>query len=160
MDFFYPNFTNDMWRIFGLVFFHDATTFTNAGARRFDKEKIITFLQTVGIALYDTACAVRRLHGNASDKYLEVAEITDVVALIRRMPQCKAIITTGQKATEVLADVLKSVQPKVGSFVEITVENRPLRFYRMPSSSRAYPLKIEKKAQVYSQMFQDLGLLR
>jgi hypothetical protein len=29
----------------------------------------------------------------------------------------------------------------------------------MPSSSRAYPLKLEKKAAYYRQMFNDLSLL-
>lgn len=29
MDFFYPNFINDMWRIFGLVFFGDKERFVD-----------------------------------------------------------------------------------------------------------------------------------
>ena len=31
MDFFYPNFNNDMWRIFGLVFFSDRAAFIAPG---------------------------------------------------------------------------------------------------------------------------------
>lgn len=29
MDFFYPNYTNDMWRIFGLIFFDDKNHFVD-----------------------------------------------------------------------------------------------------------------------------------
>jgi hypothetical protein len=29
----------------------------------------------------------------------------------------------------------------------------------MPSSSRAYPLAIEKKAEAYAQLFKEIGLL-
>ena len=32
MDFFYPNFINDMWRIFGIVFFDDREHFVDRGA--------------------------------------------------------------------------------------------------------------------------------
>ena len=34
-----------------------------------------------------------------------------------------------------------------------------MRLYRMPSSSRAYPLALEKKAAVYRLMYQDLQML-
>ena len=50
MDFFYPNFQNDMWRIFGLIFFNDKDHFVVTGQKRFDKEKIETFCQEKGIA--------------------------------------------------------------------------------------------------------------
>lgn len=36
-------------------------------------------------------------------------------------------------------------KPKVGDFTEFLFENKPMRLYRMPSSSRAYPLALEKK---------------
>ncbi|MEG1556270.1 MAG: uracil-DNA glycosylase family protein, partial [Bacteroidales bacterium] len=32
-------------------------------------------------------------------------------------------------------------------------------FYRMPSSSRAYPLPLEKKADIYRIMFRQLEIL-
>lgn len=71
MDFFYPNLQNDMWRIFGFIFFDDKDYFLTP-EKIFDKERIIAFLREKGIALYDTASCVRRLQDNASDKFLEV----------------------------------------------------------------------------------------
>ena len=35
---------------------------------------------------------------------------------------------------------------------------KPLELYRLPSSSRAYPLSLEKKAEAYKLMFQHYGL--
>ena len=102
MDFYYPNWNNDMWRITGLVFFNDKDYFVVSGEKAFSKERLIGFLQSKGIALYDTASAVRRLQDNASDKYLEVVQPTDVSALLSQLPQCQAIVTTGEKATETL----------------------------------------------------------
>ena len=72
MEFFYPNFINDMWRIMGTIFYKDRNHFITAGGRskKFDKEKIIEFCNDKGIALYDTATQIRRLKDNASDKFL------------------------------------------------------------------------------------------
>lgn len=74
IDFFYPNMQNDMWRIFGLIYFNDKDHFIDVPNKRFDKPKLKAFLTMRGIALYDTACAVNRLQDNASDKFLEVVE--------------------------------------------------------------------------------------
>ena len=49
--------------------------------------------------------------------------------------------------------------PKVGDFTEFLTNGRPMRLYRMPSSSRAYPLALEKKAAIYRVMYQDLQML-
>ena len=38
MDFFYPNWINDMWRIFGVIFFEDKGHFEMKGEKRFNKE--------------------------------------------------------------------------------------------------------------------------
>lgn len=102
MDFFYPNLQNDMWRIFGLIFFENKDHFLLPHKKAFDKEGIISFLQEKGIALYDTASAVRRLQDNASDKFLEIVEPTDIGLLLKQLPRCQAIVTTGQKATDTL----------------------------------------------------------
>ena len=61
MDFFYPNWSNDMWRIFGLVFFNQKDYFVVPDKKAFDKERIIEFLKEKGIALYDTACSSWKL---------------------------------------------------------------------------------------------------
>ena len=156
IDFFYPNMQNDMWRIFGLHFFGNKDHFVNPVDKCFRKDEIIHFLTQKGIALYDTATSVRRLQDNASDKFLQVIEPTDIRLLLLHLPHCQAIVTTGQKATDILCEQFSlTYQPPVGGFVTIDTEfGRTLRFYRMPSSSRAYPLALEKKAKAYGQMFE------
>lgn len=159
MEFYYPNWGNDMWRMMGLLFFADRNHFADNERKQFRKEAIVGFLREVGIALFDTASAVRRLQDNASDKYLEVVQPTDVPALLRRLPQCKAIVTTGEKATDTLCRMFSMTSPKVGDFTEFVADGRAMRLYRMPSTSRAYPLALEKKAAAYRVMFQDLGMI-
>lgn len=159
MDFFYPNLQNDMWRIFGLIFFQDKEHFLIPEKKIFDKERIIKFLNEKGIALYDTASSVRRLQDNASDKFLEVVESTDISLLLKQLPECKAIVTTGQKATDTIREQIEVKEPAVGSSKPFEFKDKQLRLYRMPSSSRAYPLALEKKAAVYKVMFNELGLL-
>ena len=159
MDFYYPNLNNDMWRIFGILFFDDKDYFLNETRKAFCRERIIDFLNEKGIALFDTASSIRRLKDNASDKFLEVVEATDVTALLRQLPECKAIVTTGQKATDTLRQQFNVEEPKVGDYSEFIFEGRAMRLYRMPSSSRAYPLALDKKATAYRIMYQDLQIL-
>ena len=156
MDFFYPNYQNDMWRIMGQVFFHDKDHFVDTERRTFRKTAIIEWLNATGIALYDTASAVIRTKNTASDKDLVVVERTDIDALLRALPDCQAVVVTGQKAADVLAEHYGIAQPKVGAWVPLSFEGRSLRHYRMPSSSRAYPMRLEQKAAYYERMFDDL----
>lgn len=159
MDFFYPNLQNDMWRIFGIIFFSDKDYFLNPDKKSFDRERIIHFLKEKGVALYDTASAVRRLQDNASDKFLEVVEPTDIGLLLKQLPLCRAVVTTGQKATDILRQQMDALEPPIGGKSTFEYENRVLNLYRMPSSSRAYPLKVEKKAEIYKLIFSDLGII-
>jgi len=168
MDFFYPNPQNDMWRIIGLVFFGDKTNFevqrddvqcTKAGKKVFNREKIVAFCQAKGIAIFDTAQAVIRLQGNAADEHLEIVEQTDIAALLQQIPSCHNLCCTGGKAAQTLAETLHCVLPKVGEFIETSFAGRTIRFWRMPSSSRAYPLSLDKKADAYRQMFETIGML-
>lgn len=157
MRFYYPNFTNDMWRIFGLCFFNDKLHFVDTEAKTFRLDRIIPFLNEHRIGMYDTATAVRRLKNTASDKDLEVVEPTDLKAMVRSLPSLTDIVTTGQKATDVLCAYFDiKVQPKVGENVQFGFDSRTLRLWRMPSSSRAYPMKPERKAEFYSRMFSTL----
>lgn len=158
MDFFYPNFINDMWRIFGLVFFGDKERFVDRERTVFLREDIIRFLEKKGVGLYDTACAVRRTKNTASDKDLEIVTPTDLDALLRRIPTCVAVVTTGQKATDVFTSHFGMRPPKVGTLAEFMFDGRLMRLYRMPSSSRAYPMKVERKAEYYEKMFVETGL--
>ena len=159
MEFYYPNWNNDMWRITGLVFFNDRDYFVDVLHKCFRKELLVSFLQERGIALFDTSLAVRRLQDNASDKFLEVVQPTDVAALLQLLPQCRAIVTTGEKATDTLCALFDLQKPQVGSSVDFVWGERHMKLYRMPSSSRAYPLAMEKKAAVYRAMYQELEMV-
>ena len=161
MDFYYPNFINDHWRIEGAVFFGDRHHFIDEEEKRFKLTDIIAFCQEKGLAFFDTSTAVRRLQDNASDKFLEVVEPTDIQALIVQLPQLRTIVTTGEKATETLCTTMKiSSLPKVNTFVPVpdtyNQAGEQLVLYRLPSSSRAYPLAFEKKVEAYRQMFEQM----
>ena len=129
MDFYYPNLNNDMWRIVGLLFFNNKDYFLNETRKAFCRERIISFLNDKGIALFDTASAIRRLQDNASDKFLEVVQPTDISRLLGQLPECKAIVTTGQKATDTLRAQFEVEEPKVGDFSEFVFDGRPMRLY-------------------------------
>ena len=159
MDFYYPNFQNDMWRIFGLVFFGEKDYFLTGDKKSFDEARIRLFLLEKGIALSDTAREVIRQKDNASDKFLEVVSVIDLDEVMHQLPDCRAIVTTGQKATDTLLSLLPAEEPKTGGYSDAVFRGRPLRLYRMPSSSRAYPKPLPEKAAVYAAMFRDLGLL-
>lgn len=152
MDFFYPNYINDMWRIFGLIFFNDKNHFVDTKRKAFRKEQIVSFLNEKGIAIYDTACAVRRTKNTASDKDLEVVEETDLGTLLSHIPHCADIAATGQKSTNIIATRFGLATPKTGSSVSFIHRDRAMRLWRMPSSSRAYPMSIEHKAESYKAM--------
>lgn len=157
MEFFYPNLQNDMWRIFGYLFFGERNHFLTPDGKAFDRERLEEFLRRKGVALYDTACEVIRLKGNASDNFLQVVRETDVVALLRQLPQCRAIVTTGQKAAETLCRKLGvAAVPEVGGSQPFTLDGRQLQLWRMPSSSRAYPRPLEWKAACYARMFDEV----
>ena len=161
MDFYYPNFINDHWRIEGAVFFGDRHHFVDEEEKRFKLTDIIAFCQEKGLAFFDTSTAVRRLQDNASDKFLEVVEPTDIQALIAQLPQLRTIVTTGEKATETLCTTMKiSSLPKVNTFVPVpdtyNQAGEQLVLYRLPSSSRAYPLTFEKKVEAYKRMFEQM----
>jgi len=167
MDFFYPNPQNDMWRIMGQVFFDDKQYFevqnkvqyTKGRKAGFNYEEIVSFCRKQGIAIFDTAQAVRRLQGNAADEHLEIVEQTDIAAILLQIPQCHDICCTGGKAAETLAEILHTPTPKVGEYIDTTFAARTIRFWRMPSSSRAYPLSLDKKASAYQHLFATIGML-
>ena len=158
MDFYYPNFINDHWRIEGQVFFGDKNHFVDVKAKRFKIDEIVAFCQEKGLAFFDTSTAVRRLQDNASDKFLDVVEPTDIRALLKQLPHCKAIVTTGEKATETICSSMDIPEiPKVNCSVAIPElfnnDGEQVWLYRLPSSSRAYPLSFDKKVEAYSRCF-------
>lgn len=161
MDFYYPNYQNDMWRIFGLIFFKDKNYFLDLPNKCLKEQQIRDFLTEIGIAIFDTAYQVKRLQGNASDKFLEIVTATDLSQLLEQIPMCHTIMTTGDKATDTLMQHFPEQinKPMIGQSVQVNYANRELNLYRLPSSSRAYPLALDKKADAYQQFFQAIGLL-
>lgn len=158
MDFYYPNFINDHWRIEGQVWMNDKDYFVDTSRKCFRFEEIVRFCEDKGIAFFDTSTAVRRLQDNASDKFLEVVVPTDIPSLLAQLPSCKAIVTTGEKATLTICEALNIPQPpKVNTYVNIpdvtNKEGNQIILYRLPSSSRAYPLAFAKKVDAYRAMF-------
>lgn len=110
------------------------------------------------IALGDTGLEVRRLKGNAADKFLEIVTPIPLAETLALMPQCAAIATTGEKAAQVVAEITGTEVPKTGTCTETDFAERHLRIYRMPSTSRAYPLPLAKKAEIYRNMLSELNL--
>lgn len=197
MDFYYPNFINDFWRIMGFIHFGDAGHFIVAGEKRFDREAVVAFSADKGLAFYDTASKVRRLKDNASDAFLEIIEPSDLAYLLSQIPHCHTIVTTGGRASEEMAALLQNDEaivrratdttggkaseemaallsggvnasgifakaqtkqqsveiPAVGSAIHIDAFGRSLEWWRMPSTSRAYPLPLQSKADCYRRLF-------
>ena len=102
-----------------------------------------------------------REQDNASDKFLRVVETVDLPAVLARLPRCRHICTTGGKATEVLLSLLPDApkMPKTGETLPFTLVNRNLTLTRLPSTSRAYPLSLQKKAAAYRAFFEMAGLV-
>lgn len=213
MNFYYPNFQNDMWRILGLVFYEDKNYFVKEGKKGFDYDKVVSFCHKIGLAIYDAAYMIKRERGNASDNFLKVMVPADLKSVLSKIPQCNAVVSTGGKSAEITASVLGCNIPEIGSYTEVYVDcggnagslqfdkidnecnrikntdgvsdlsgtetdggtsnvgsvcssnsdkdtvKRCIRFYRMPSSSRAYPMPIEKKAEIYRKLFSDLTII-
>lgn len=156
MNFYYPNRTNDFWYMMGLIFYGDRTSLLREGSKDFDLDKIKRLLNEKGIALNDTGHKIRRLKGNASDKFLEIVEPVPLDRLLKNMPECRCIATTGEKAAGVIADITGTPAPKMGEMVK---GPDGLEIWRMPSTSRAYPLKLEKKAEYYARLFKAAGII-
>ncbi len=141
MNFYYPNYQNDMWRIFGLIFFQNKDYFLDIENKKFQESLIREFLLETGIAIFDSASQIRRL--------------------LLQIPECTYIMTTGDKATDtmMLSMPEDAEKPKIGEPTQTNLEGRELHLYRMPSSSRAYPLALDRKAEAYRQLFLDVGLV-
>lgn len=159
MEFFYPNRNNDFWRIQGLLHFGDARHFESSDGKRFDRDRIVGFCREQGLAFFDTAVKVCRWKGNASDEFLEILEPADLAGMLSRMPLCGTVVTTGGKASEELLGIMNALGsglttvPQVGAYIDLTVSTRQVRWWRMPSSSRAYPMSLAAKAGLYSRLF-------
>ncbi|MBR5494195.1 MAG: DNA glycosylase [Psychrobacter sp.] len=174
MRFHYPNFYNDMWRIYGSVFFDDVNYFRVGDEKRFDPERIRAFMFERGIASCPTVTQAIRETGNASDKNLTVVTSVNLDSILPQVPKVETLFTTGGKATEVLLNLLaeppaKSKYPKTNQSMDYPYEwqsdnNKKadvnnLTLYRLPSTSRAYPLALDKKVAAYKDFFKKIGKL-
>lgn len=159
MPFYYPNRINDFWRICGMVFYGNRDHFWNEAERRFRQADIERMLTERRIALWDTGMAVRRLRDNASDKFLEIVEEIELERLLAEYATIEAVVTTGEKATTVVAGQMGVAVPPIGRPVSAVMAGRRVALWRMPSSSRAYPLSLDKKAAAYRAMFNALHIL-
>ncbi|WP_407074452.1 DNA glycosylase [Psychrobacter sp. CAL346-MNA-CIBAN-0220] len=176
MRFHYPNFHNDMWRIYGRVFFDDVDYFRVGHEKRFDPERIRAFMFERGIASCPTVIQAIRETGNASDKNLTVVTTVDLDSILPQVPKVEALFTTGGKATEVLLNLLdtppiKSKYPKTNQSIDYpyqwqdidksssSKQVNDLTLYRLPSTSRAYPLGLDKKVEAYKAFFKKVGKL-
>ena len=95
------------------------------------------------------------------NKFLEIVVPTNIEQLLSQMPQCNHIMTTGDKATDTMMLSMPegTLKPSIGQPSQAHFVGRDLYLYRMPSSSRAYPVSLEKKAESYRTMFEHVGLV-
>jgi len=156
MDFYYPNRTNDFWKICGLLFLNNPEALYDNIHKCYKLQEIRELMTKHHIALNDTARKVKRLRGNASDKYLEILEPVPLFELLNHLPECKTVASTGEKAASVIAEITGTSVPKMGEMIKTDIG---LEIWRMPSTSRAYPMAVEKKAEYYGRMFRHIGIL-
>lgn len=159
MEFYYPNPQNDMWRVVGYLATGDKNHFLLPDRRRFDQPRIEAFCRERGIAMYDTSEEIIRLKGNASDASLQVVREVDLSALLARIPDCRMILATGQKAADTLCRITGCTLPGVGEWSPAQYAGRELKIWRMPSTSRAFPRPVEWKAEYYRRPFTEAGIL-
>ena len=155
MDFFYPNWNNDFWRVWGFIIYNDKNFFAIPDEKRFDKEKIKSFCHDYNIALYDTAEEIIRQKNNASDNFLQIVRATDISLLLRKIPECHTLVTTGQKSATTLQSVINCAPLTIGEYTITEYAGRKLNVWRMPSTSRAYPRSIEWKASYYKKILEN-----
>ena len=160
MNFYYPNRTNDFWKIMGIIMENNPEAFYDKANKSYHPEKIKEMLVKRRIALADTGIKVRRLRDNASDKFLEIVETLDLPALLETMPQCRAIGAAGEKAASVVASIAGIPIPPIGIPSQWTLPSgRIIGIWRLPSTSRAYPLAPEKKAEAFRKFLKEEGII-
>ena len=88
-------------------------------------------------------------------------KVVDLAAVLKKIPRCRQIGTTGGKATEILFGILglKFKDFHLGETTKTEYNGRELSITRLPSTSRAYPMKLAKKAEYYRAFFTAAGVL-
>lgn len=164
MNFYYPNYINDMWRVFSLLFYNDKDYLVDIPNKTFHLDRIKALLTEKRIGFSDTGREAVRLKGNAADKFLEIQKPIPLADMLATMPEFEALATTGEKAAGVIADITGTDIPKMGEFAECSIMDssgklRKFRHWRMPSTSRAYPMPLAKKAEYYGLLLRSLNML-
>lgn len=118
MDFFYPNRQNDMWRIWAYIATGNKDAFMLPDGKTFNKDKIVAYCRQIGLALSDTGEEVIREKGNASDAHLKVVKTRDLSSLLARIPLCRDIVLTGEKAMATLGSVVGFKKIAFGEYLE------------------------------------------
>ena len=154
MEFYYPNRQNDFWKIMGHILFDDPTYFIIKDKKAFNLPLIKNIMTEKGVALYDTGLEVKRLKGNASDNFLQIVTPSNIEPLLKKMPHCHTIAVTGEKAATTLLTPYGATPPAIGEKTEATIGDRKVEVWRMPSTSRAYPLPLEEKATYYRKILE------
>lgn len=162
MNFYYPNFQNDMWRVFGLIFFNDKDYFLDIPHKTYRLPVLKEFLTKIGVALSDTGVEIIRKKGNAADKDLHIQTPINIRQVLGELPDVTDIITTGKLAAEVMSELTESAPPKMGDYTEFEIIDgkgrlRQVRHWRMPSTSRAYPASLTKKSEAYAKVLSRLA---
>ncbi len=157
-EFYYPNWNNDYWRICGRVFYNDRNRFCDLTNKTFKLDEIKRFLAERHIAMSDTGTEVVRLKDNASDKFLDMRKTIDINAVLDGYPTIDTLVTTGEKAAGVIAGLTHTETPKMGEYAVFEHNEREIYHFRMPSTSRAFPMSLEKKAEMYARVFERLNM--
>ena len=89
MDFYYPNYQNDMWRIFGVCFFQDKDYFLDLPNKNFHLDKIIEFLNDKVIGII-TDGDIRRML-NERDTFVDLTAI-DIMTKNPKMTSSDAMV--------------------------------------------------------------------
>lgn len=151
MDFYYPNFQNDMWRILGIIYFQDPDHF------RRGTEKPLTRIRSGHSSQRPASPWVPRCCVPSGKR--ETPRTNSFTSWKRRTwvpccpgcPHCRRLVTTGEKATEIVLHQCTEPPklPRTNTTVPIRLGGKRYELTRLPSSSRAYPMKLEKKAECY-----------
>ena len=105
----------------GFIFYNNRDQFLDNSLKRFSIDKIKNFLKEKGIAIGDSALVVNRLADNASDKYLNIITPLPLLDTLKRIPNCQAVISTGEKAAQIIAKQTNTIIPSIGSFTQASI---------------------------------------
>ena len=111
----------------GWYFYNNKNQFLDNTLKRFCIDKIQKFLDKNDIAIGDSALVVNRLADNASDKYLNIITPLPLLDTLKRIPNCQAVISTGEKAAQIIAKQTNTIIPSIGSFTQASIHGKEIK---------------------------------